>query len=703
MIGIDVLSVSWQRGRGVAAALVFTDELTDGLGTPMAITTSLISTQAWQRGRSTLTLSGTYDLSGDPTGIAWRVGTAPWVQLTTETIGAGSWSGTLNIPSNYLAQGTLQVKPINGLNVTPAQHASVSVTDVVVVMGQSNANGFASNISPYDKTTFDMFSRVETGLWEVNTGFKSIFTAVAENLDQAGIPPVIFVARSQTGTGFRDNSWNPGDPIYNEAVANLNATLPAIGAPKAVVWVQGEADQGGTAAQGANWEVAMPAMRTAMNAAVAELTDATPWFIAITWRDNGAGQDTVRTAQRNVIANNSWAHEGLNVLGETFGDGIHYGTVGGSVTALAAEEQVNRLGARVYRGMAQSMYGANTPAGSPSVVGYSVSGAVVTVTFDRDMKNHTNPAGWVVEDNNGLATISSTAQGATAKQVAITTSATLQGYVVVSFGRDDNAFGATLLDNQAIGNPPLPIFSGDAGLGETIAPAALTAPTVSGTPQVDAPLTGTDGTYSGAPTPTVGNYQWQISADGTTGWANIAGATNPDYTPVAADETKYVRRQETATNIAGTATQVTAATAQISAATNFGPELIANNAFANGTTGVSTVETTVSVTAGVLRIVSAGANPNGDRAEMSVSGLTIGVNYQFQIRMQAITGIATGIKLFTFGDVPQTIATSTMTTYTFTVTATATSGVLRMYAGLDNSAVTGDTLDVDFVSLKEIL
>lgn len=85
------------------------------------------------------------------------------------------------------------------------------------------------------------------------------------------------------------------------------------------------------------------------------------------------------------------------------------------------------------------------------------------------------------------------------------------------------------------------------------APANTSAPTVTGTPQVGQTLTGTDGTWTGTPTPTLAR-KWQISADGESGWADISGATSSTYAPVSGDVAKFTRFAVTGTNTEGSAT-----------------------------------------------------------------------------------------------------------------------------------------------------
>ncbi len=87
---------------------------------------------------------------------------------------------------------------------------------------------------------------------------------------------------------------------------------------------------------------------------------------------------------------------------------------------------------------------------------------------------------------------------------------------------------------------------------------------IAGTEEVGETLTATAAAVTGNPTP-VRTWQWQRSEDGSTGWADIAGATASTYTLVAADETKYVRVKQIETNALGSDEAVSAATGEIQA------------------------------------------------------------------------------------------------------------------------------------------
>lgn len=98
-----------------------------------------------------------------------------------------------------------------------------------------------------------------------------------------------------------------------------------------------------------------------------------------------------------------------------------------------------------------------------------------------------------------------------------------------------------------------------------ITPSIDGVPTITGTPKVGLTLTATAATSSGLPTPT-DTFQWQRSDDGSTGWANISGAVNTTYTAVSADEGKFLRVVQTATNTVGSATANSSSTAQVASA-----------------------------------------------------------------------------------------------------------------------------------------
>src|SRR5205085_2324409 len=95
--------------------------------------------------------------------------------------------------------------------------------------------------------------------------------------------------------------------------------------------------------------------------------------------------------------------------------------------------------------------------------------------------------------------------------------------------------GSTSADSAASGR-----VTGDA-------PVNTAVPTISGAANDGTLVTSTAGTWTGTPTINF-TYQWQRSANGTSGWANIGGATTSTYTFTSADVDQYVRVAVTGTN-----------------------------------------------------------------------------------------------------------------------------------------------------------
>ena len=100
---------------------------------------------------------------------------------------------------------------------------------------------------------------------------------------------------------------------------------------------------------------------------------------------------------------------------------------------------------------------------------------------------------------------------------------------------------------------------------QPMVPSNTVAPEVSGTPQVGQTINTSSGTWSGT-APITYEYRWQASADGATGWANIAGATASTLTPQVEQQGLYLRARVRGTNAAGqSGWAASASTGQIAA------------------------------------------------------------------------------------------------------------------------------------------
>jgi hypothetical protein len=86
--------------------------------------------------------------------------------------------------------------------------------------------------------------------------------------------------------------------------------------------------------------------------------------------------------------------------------------------------------------------------------------------------------------------------------------------------------------------------------GSNTPPANTTPPAVTGAATQGQLLTSTTGVWTGTPAPTI-TLKWQRSANGSTGWADIAGATGATYLLTVTDVGQYIRSVATGTNSEG--------------------------------------------------------------------------------------------------------------------------------------------------------
>jgi hypothetical protein len=101
--------------------------------------------------------------------------------------------------------------------------------------------------------------------------------------------------------------------------------------------------------------------------------------------------------------------------------------------------------------------------------------------------------------------------------------------------------------------------------GAISAPDIEGIPVILGVPTEGQTLQATSATIIGNPTPTI-SWQWETSADGSTGWASISGAASSAYIIQSSDAGNYLRVVQTATNTEGTDTETSAVTSQVQAA-----------------------------------------------------------------------------------------------------------------------------------------
>lgn len=98
------------------------------------------------------------------------------------------------------------------------------------------------------------------------------------------------------------------------------------------------------------------------------------------------------------------------------------------------------------------------------------------------------------------------------------------------------------------GNTPYKCTFADWKASQVAALSKATDTTIAGAANAGSTLTATAGTATGGTAPITYATKWQISADGSSGWADIAGATALTYAIQAGDKDKYLRAVTTATD-----------------------------------------------------------------------------------------------------------------------------------------------------------
>lgn len=97
-----------------------------------------------------------------------------------------------------------------------------------------------------------------------------------------------------------------------------------------------------------------------------------------------------------------------------------------------------------------------------------------------------------------------------------------------------------------------------------VAPASTEPPAIAGTPRVGETLTGSNGSWSGAPT--AYSLQWRRCDAAGTSCADVSGATGSSYALAAADQGATIQLAVTAANAGGSATATSLPTAPVAAA-----------------------------------------------------------------------------------------------------------------------------------------
>lgn len=413
---------------------------------------------------------------------------------------------------------------------------------------------------------------------------------------------LILVPCAKGNSGFRDNEWNPGDPLYNDAVARANAAMAAHpGAMLTILWHQGERDAQGSTAEANAYANALDALIAGLRADIEAASHATP-FILGGLAPAFVGSDPKRLAVQAAIeavparhAHTAYAPSiGLSVF-----DGIHFDAA-----------SLRTLGARYAAALSAAAANAATAPGPVSGLDATPGEGEVALSWTAPADTGKSPiTDYVIEvdTGSGFAPVSDGVGTGTAFTHTGLVNGTAHTYRVFAV----NALGAGPASGTASATPAAPDTTPDAFAFTDVADAAPLSVhtdtiTVSGI-NAPAPIAVSAGEYR------IGAGAWTASA----GTVQNGDSVSVRLTASAAHGTAVAATL----TIGGAAGSVSDTFTVTTAAAAGGPQILA---FDHGESGTLTAQTYtftgLTVAAGAVIIIATG---RGNGAP-PITGVTVG-------------------------------------------------------------------------------
>lgn len=155
---------------------------------------------------------------------------------------------------------------------------------------------------------------------------------------------IVLVPVALGGTGFSDNRWNPGDDLFDDAVARTNALMAANRrfTFAGILWLQGENDTGSSAAANVH-QAALESMIAAKRAGMTAANETTPFVLGEITPGYVAGNALCEQVQTNIAGTPS--HVAYTAVASSSGlavsDGTHFDG-----------PSIRLFGSRFYAGLA---------------------------------------------------------------------------------------------------------------------------------------------------------------------------------------------------------------------------------------------------------------------------------------------------------------------------------------------------------------
>lgn len=171
--------------------------------------------------------------------------------------------------------------------------------DVYWLIGQSNMIGRA----PIRVGIDDVYTSIAGLVYQFGYTSQAITAAtnpldqVNENAGQMGLwlefvesilsglvgnRKILLVPCAQGGTSFNANNWNPGNSLYNSALARLASAMAqgsGVNILKGALWLQGESDADAGSVAAGLYQGRLQAMYDAMKVNASDMTSSTPFIV----------------------------------------------------------------------------------------------------------------------------------------------------------------------------------------------------------------------------------------------------------------------------------------------------------------------------------------------------------------------------------------------------------------------------------------
>lgn len=422
--------------------------------------------QPYQRdlitGLANIPMSGTY--SGSPTAIEGRLNGGIWAVVDAAPAG-GTWSGTL---ANQSGQGLLEARFANDITITDSV-ADISVCDIAVGAGQSNAEGRLDNLQVYTHATLMALLWKDGGIaWEELTDPSdtsgvagSIWPLLATQLMENQGVPIAFITTADGSTGLcpPDADWTKGGVQYNKAIQTVANS--GVNGVRWVIFDQGGRDIANSIPR-ATYNAALDQMATdfvadlpgplsnGVEVSPKLIVREAPEFVNL---PSDAAVDAIRLAEHDAWDDNPLIYAGAGAHDILTDDGLHYKSDASGLL----------IAKRDFVTIEEADFGGTNGRGPRKTsLEFNAARDEITVAFDKNLKTGLTFSllPWAVTDSLGAVTISAIDYHPTdANKVIISLATAAVGATTVNFSSGNSGAGTVMPQTPDITPPVGSVFT----------------------------------------------------------------------------------------------------------------------------------------------------------------------------------------------------------------------------------------------------